>query len=85
MSSFLKTAICKDSLTSSNLEAGVQSITFFQLSPVGHMDLSKGILKDFASVARNGDVNVTYNQTEQKAILALPFTFRKLKVRIIFV
>lgn len=47
------------------------------------MDLSKGVLKDFASVVRNGDVNVTYNQTGNKGVLALPFTFRKLKVSII--
>lgn len=45
------------------------------------MDLTKGLLNDFASIARNGDVNVTYNQTDKKVTLALPFTFRKLKVR----
>lgn len=44
------------------------------------MDLSNGFLKDFTTVNRTGDVHLTYNQTEKKARLILPFTFKKLKV-----
>lgn len=44
------------------------------------MDLSNGLLKDFTTVNRTGDVNLSYNQTEKKARLILPFTFKKLKV-----
>lgn len=45
------------------------------------MDLTNGVLREFSSITRDGDVNLTYTAADKKFRLSFPFKFEKLKVR----
>lgn len=49
------------------------------------MDLTHGILKEFSSINRDGDVNLTYSGADKKFKLSFPFKFEKLKVSNLFI